>query len=63
MLLGFSVTQPKSKTGPKFVLDPEEPGNKIGPRKRFSEWIRLAQKAVICKELQNRPKRDLGPGF
>ena len=33
--LGFSVTEPKSEMGPKSVLDPEEPGNKLGPENCF----------------------------
>ena len=55
------MTEPKSEMGPKFVLDPKEPGNKIEPREWFSDGIRLGQQAKICKVLQNRPKKSFGP--
>ena len=32
------MIEPKSEMGLKFVLDPEEPEIKIGPKKRFSDW-------------------------
>ena len=57
------MTEPKSKMGPKSVLDPEEPGNKLGPENCFQLDQDWAQKAEICKVLQNRPKRVLGPKF
>ena len=60
-LLGFRVFEPKSKTGPKFDLDLEEPGNKIGPREWFSDGIRTGPTGQNCKVLQNKPKKSFGP--
>ena len=40
------MTEPKSEMGPKSVLDPEEPGNKIGPRKWYA-WA-YESRADLC---------------
>ena len=57
------MTEPKSEMGPKSILDPEEPGNKIEHRKLFFDGIRTGPTTKICTVLQDRPKRVSGPDF
>ena len=55
------MIEPKSEMGLKFVLDPEEPGIKIGPRKLFSDWDKDWANRPNLKRVTNRPKKSFGP--
>ena len=62
-LLGCNVIEPKSEMGPKFVLDPKELGIKIGPRKRFSDWIRIGPRGKIVKSYKQAQKEFWAQGI
>ena len=54
---------PKSKTGPKIVLDLEEPEIKIGPRKLFSDWdLDWANRPKFVKSYKQAQKEFWAPG-